>query len=226
LQLAPVASANAVPDDDCAGVFRRDVWPIGAAIVLSALYFRIDVFLVQLWSGTTAVALYNSVFRLVEALRLMPAAVLAVVLPTLCRAHDLRPVLRTSAWLGVAAATSTAVLWVAAGWLIPFLYGARYAAAVPTFRVLLLAFPLMSINYALTHQLIGWDGQRTYAVVCLTALIVNVAMNARLIPAWSIEGAAWSTLGTEAFLTLACAAVLWTRRAPLALLRRDDGVMA
>jgi O-antigen/teichoic acid export membrane protein len=62
-------------------VFRRDVWPIGAGIVLSALYFRIDVFLVQLWSGTEAVALSNAVFRLVEALRLFPAAVLAVVLP-------------------------------------------------------------------------------------------------------------------------------------------------
>src|SRR5213079_1858632 len=54
-------------------VFRRDVWPIGAGIVLSALYFRIDVFLVQLWSGTEAVAMYNAVFRLVEALRLFPA---------------------------------------------------------------------------------------------------------------------------------------------------------
>jgi O-antigen/teichoic acid export membrane protein len=226
LRLAPVASADAVPDDDCAGVFRRDVWPIGAGIVLSALYFRIDVFLVQLWSGTTSVALYNSVFRLVEALRLVPAAVLAVVLPTLCRAHDLRPVLRTCAWLGAFAAIATAALWSAAGWLIPLVYGARYAPAIPAFRVLLLAFPLMSINYALTHQLIGWDGQRSYAVACLTALVVNVAMNARLIPAWSIEGAAWSTLGTEAFLTLACAAILLTRRAPLALLRRDDEVMA
>jgi hypothetical protein len=47
--------------------FRRDIWPIGAGIVLSALYFRVDVFLVQLWSGTEAVAFYNAVFRLVKA---------------------------------------------------------------------------------------------------------------------------------------------------------------
>ena len=62
------------------------VIPIGAGIVLSALYFRIDVFLVQAWQGTTAVALYNAVFRLVEALRLFPAAVLAVALPVLFQA--------------------------------------------------------------------------------------------------------------------------------------------
>ncbi len=194
-------------------VFRREVWPIGAGIVLSALYFRIDVFLVQHWSGTESVALYNAVFRLVEALRLFPAAVLAVTLPALCRAHDLRPLARMSIPLVAFAVATTAVLWIAAGWLIPLIYGARYAAAVPAFRVLLLSFPLLSLNYALTHQLVGWDRQRTYAALCGAALAVNVALNARLIPAWSIEGAAWATLGTEACLTAGCLVALWTASA-------------
>src|SRR5262249_10804076 len=42
------------------------ILPIGAGIVLSALYFRIDVFLLEAWTGTPAVALYNAVFRLIE----------------------------------------------------------------------------------------------------------------------------------------------------------------
>lgn len=205
--------------------FRRDVLPIGAGIVLSALYFRIDVFLVQLWSGTEAVALYNAVFRLVEALRLFPAAVLAVALPTLCRAHDLRPVARISAGLLAFAVATTAVLWITAPWLIPLVYGAHYDAAVPAFRVLLLSFPLLALNYALTHQLVGWDGQRAYAVLCSLALAVNVALNARLIPAWSIEGAAWATLGTEALLTMGCVCALWTSGARVLAVQRDAGVM-
>ena len=192
------------------GIFRRDVWPIGAGIVLSALYFRIDVFLVQAWSGTESVALYNAVFRLVEALRLFPAAVIAVTLPALCRAHDLRPLVRTSMPIVAFAVTTAAVLWMTAGWLIPWLYGSHYAAAVPAFRILLLSFPLLSLNYALTHQLVGWDGQRTYAALCGIALAVNLALNARLIPAWSIEGAAWATLGTEMFLTAGCLVALGT----------------
>jgi O-antigen/teichoic acid export membrane protein len=94
------------------------------------------------------------------------------------------------------------------------LYGAPYAAAVPAFRVLLLSFPLLSLNLVLTHQLVGWDGQRAYAVLCAVALAINVGMNARLIPAWSFEGAAWSTLGTEIFLTAGCGVALWSMRAP------------
>ncbi|HEX3646585.1 MAG TPA: flippase [Vicinamibacterales bacterium] len=194
--------------------FRRDIWPIGAGIVLSALYFRIDVFLVQLWSGTESVALYNAVFRLVEALRLFPAAVLAVMLPALVRAGNLRPLARVAVPLTAFAVAATGLLWLSAGWMIPWLYGARYAPAVPAFRVLLLSFPLLSLNLALTHQLVGWDGQRAYAGLCLLALAINVALNARLIPIWSIEGAAWATLGTEMVLTTGCAVALLTARAP------------
>jgi O-antigen/teichoic acid export membrane protein len=80
---------------------------------------------------------------------------------------------------------------------------------VPAFRILLLSFPLMSLNYALTHQLIGWSGHRAYAAICAAALVFNVVLNVRLIPALSIVGAAWSTLLTEMVLTAGCLTVLW-----------------
>ncbi|HJZ78379.1 MAG TPA: oligosaccharide flippase family protein [Vicinamibacterales bacterium] len=209
---APIMVAQAV---------RREIWPIGAGIVLSAVYFRVDVFLVQLWSGTEAVGLYNAAFRLVDALRLFPAAVIAVVLPSLCRAADLRPLARAAAPVTLSAAAVAAVLWMAADVLIPALYHERYAAAIPAFRILLLAFPLMSLNMALTHQLVGWDGQRAYAALCAAALTFNLAVNARLIPAWSIDGAAWTTVGTELFLTAGCAVALWTTHGRV---RRRAGV--
>jgi O-antigen/teichoic acid export membrane protein len=202
---------SALPGARGSSGFRRDVLPIGVGIVLSALYFRIDVFLVQYWSGTESVALYNAVFRLVEALRLFPAAVLAVVLPSLCRADDGRPLLRVSFAVTAFAMATTLVLWVNAGWGIPLLYGTRYASSVPAFRILALSFPLLSLNYALTHQLIGWEGQRAYATVCGVALVANVALNARLIPALSIEGAAWATFWTEAVMTAGCGFALWRR---------------
>ena len=191
--------------------FWRDVFPIGAGIVLSALYFRIDVFLVDWWRGAEAVALYNAVFRLVEALRLFPAAVLAVMLPSLVRARDRAPLVRVSVGVTLFAAAVAVVLWPAAGILVPLLYGRTYVEAVPAFRILTLSFPLLSLNYALTYQLVAWNGQRVYAVLCGFALLVNVALNATLIPAASIDGAAWATLATELFLTLGCVWALATR---------------
>ncbi len=191
--------------------FGRDVFPIGAGIVLSALYFRVDVFLVEWWRGTEAVALYNAVFRLIEALRLFPAAVLAVALPTLCRARDRAPLVRVAGAVTLFAVAVAAVLWATSDRLVPLLYGRTYAGGASAFRILTLAFPLLSLNYALTHQLIAWNGQRAYAVLCGAALAVNVALNATLIPTASIDGAAWATVATEAFLTFGCVWALSTR---------------
>jgi O-antigen/teichoic acid export membrane protein len=186
----------------------RDVLPIGAGIVLSALYFRIDLFLVQYWKGVEEVARYNAVFRLVEALRLFPAAVLAVMLPAVFRERDVRFVWRMSAGLTAFGIVMAAVLYGEAARIVDIAYGAKYLPAVPALRVLLLALPLLSLNYGLTHQVIGWDGQRLYGMICGVALLVNVAMNAVLIPRLASVGAAWSTLGTEVFVTIACVAAL------------------
>jgi O-antigen/teichoic acid export membrane protein len=208
-EAAAGAAGTAGIDVASASQFKRDVMPIGAGIVLSALYFRTDVFLIQLWSGTTAVALYSAVFRLVEALRLFPAAVLAVTLPALCRAPDRRPIVRVSVGVTLFGIAAAFAIWTTAPWLIPLIYGPDYATAVPAFRILAVSLPLLSLNHALTHQLIGWDGQRAYAAMCGAALVVNLALNSWLIPTLAIDGAAWATLGTEVFLTVGCVSALW-----------------
>jgi O-antigen/teichoic acid export membrane protein len=198
-------------DDTARSVWRefgRDVAPIGLGIVLSALYFRIDTFLIGLWHDTVAVGLYGAVFRIVDALRLFPAAALAVALPALCRATSLRTVTAMAVPLTLAAGLAGAALASVAAWLVPALYGPAYAAAVPAFRVLLVAFPLMCLNYALTQQLIGWNGQRAFAALSAVALVVNLGVNAWLIPSLAIIGAAWATLATEVVLTAGCAAAL------------------
>jgi O-antigen/teichoic acid export membrane protein len=205
--LRPATTRLELPRDS----FVRDVFPIGLGIVLSALYFRIDVVLVELWVGTEGVAGYSAVFRIVDALRLFPAAVLAVILPSLCTASSLRPLARVAIALTAFGAIVAALLWSTADRLVPLLFGERYAGAVPTLRILALSFPLLSLNLALTHQLVGWNRQRAYAAVCAIALAVNLALNAWLLPAFSIDGAAWATLGTELCLTGGCAAALWVR---------------
>lgn len=203
----------AVPDDSGPprAQFVADVAPIGLGVLLSALYFRIDLLLVEWWVGTEAVARYNAVFRLVDALRLFPAAVLAVMLPALCRAEDFRPLARVAAAVtgfGIGCAT---FVWLTADRIVGLLYGPAYETTAPTLRVLALSFPLMSLNYALTYHLIAWNRQRAFAGVCAAALAANLALNAWLIPAWSIDGAAWATLATEIVLTGGCLVVLYPR---------------
>jgi O-antigen/teichoic acid export membrane protein len=206
------------PPIDVRGELVRDVLPIGAGIVLSALYFRVDVVLLQLWSGTDAVATYNAVFRLVDGLRLAPAAIVAVALPGLCRATTAQPLVRTSAIATGAAIAVTGVLWLTAASIVPLLYGSAYASGVSAFRILLLAYPLMSLNHALTCQLIGWHGHRAYAATCAAALLFNVAANAAVLPAYGSVGAAWTTVATELVITFGSVGALIPRSARAGLM--------
>jgi O-antigen/teichoic acid export membrane protein len=133
------------------------------------------------------------------------------MLPDLCRAGDLRPLAAIAAAVTGFAGLCTAFVWATAEAIVALLYGPAYGSATPALRILALAFPLMSLNYALTTHLVAWRRQRTYAVLCACALAANLALNAWLIPAWSIEGAAWATLGTEVVLTAGCLAALSPR---------------
>lgn len=198
-----------IPDPGPLGrEFVKSVAPIGIGVLLSALYFRLDVLLIERWSGTAAVALYNSVFRLIDALRLFPAAATAVALPALCRASDARVLTRLAAPLFGWAVVAALILWSIAPWLVPALYGEGYRDSVALFRILLLALPLMFLNYALTHQLIGWHRHHAYAASCGAALACNVALNVVLIPHFGAAGAAWATLWTELVLTAGCLSAL------------------
>ena len=194
--------------------FVRDVLPLGAGVLLSALYFRIDVYFIEQWQGLEAVGGYNAVFRLVEALRLLPAAVMAVTFPMLVQTSDTRLVRRIGASLAIAGVLLALACSLGSSLIVPLVYGTRFLYTAPTFAILSLALPLFFLNYALTHQVIGWDGQRAYLLIATLALIANVAANFALVPSQGMVGAAIATLVTEVVVTAGCLYSLAARPSP------------
>jgi O-antigen/teichoic acid export membrane protein len=191
--------------------FTREVMPIGLGVLLSALYFRCDVYFLQRLHGVEVVGAYNAAFRLVDALRLLPAAALAVVYPMLCRATDYGALRSLSTSLFAASVVVSAVIFAGADALLTMVYGPGFAAAGDALRVLSLCVPFFYVNYALTHQVIAWDRHCSYLAIAVTALAVNLIGNGLLIPAGSMAGAAWSTLLTEMVVCGGCLAALKRR---------------
>jgi O-antigen/teichoic acid export membrane protein len=204
-RLEPPATLGHPPSGGLSpAVFFRDVFPLGAGVLISALYFRIDVYFIERWLGLEAVGGYNAVFRLVEAMRLLPAAVMAVTFPLLVQSADMRLVQRIGAILTVAGIALALVCALGASTIVPLIYGQPYLYAAPAFAILALALPLFYLNYALTHQVIGWDGQRAYLVIATVALVGNVIANIALVPSRGIVGASIATVLTEVIVTAGC----------------------
>lgn len=205
------------------GRFTREVAPVGVGILLSALYFRCDVYFIERWHGLDAVGLYNGAFRIVEALRLFPAAVMAVTFPAFCVARSWSPLRSVvGALLPVSVVLMTA-LYLVAPYLLGALYGPRFTTAAPALGVLALALPFFFVNYALTHQVIAWEGQRMYLRITTAALATNVIANLLLIPGDGLRGAAIATLITEVAVFVGC---IWALAACAAIRGTGAGAPA
>lgn len=201
--------------------FLRDVAPMGLGIFLSAVYFRCDLFFIERWHGLEAAGIYNAAFRSVEALRLLPAALMAIVFPSFCTARTFVPLTTTSAWLLAAAAVPALALAFAAAPILDAIYGPSFIVAAPALRLLAWAVPLFFVNYALTHQVLAWDGQRAYLGIVVAALVTSLSANLTLVPSGGMQGAATATLLTEVVVAAGCLIALAVRADRGALTHAD-----
>lgn len=186
----------------------REIWPIGAGIFLSALYFRLDLFILESFHGAREVGLYHAVFRLVDASRMIPAAVLAVVFPWLCRPGSHRVFRQTLVGLLGVGLPAAGVGWVVSDHVISLVYGARFLPAAPALRLLMFSVPLFFVNFLLTHQLIADGREKAFALICAGALVSSLLLTLLLIPRWSMVGAAWACLLREGLILAACRGIL------------------
>jgi O-antigen/teichoic acid export membrane protein len=207
---APGAPALFRPDWAYWRALLREALPLGGAIVLSILYTRTAVFLLDALYGVEAVGAYGVARKFVEPLSIVPAALLAAVFPAYAGALARRGA--EAAWLrhrtlALLAAAGTGVAlagWLGGPWLIAALYQGDYADAVPVLQVLALSALPAFINYALTHFLVARGRQKLNLWFNAVILVLNAALCVALVPRLGPPGAAWATLASECTLFGLC----------------------
>jgi O-antigen/teichoic acid export membrane protein len=190
--------------------------PIGIAILLSVLYFRIDVFFLERIRGNAEVGAYTAAYKLIEGFLFLPAILLSAVFPAFTAAigrgaeetaRIYRASLRSTFFVSLGISAGLAVL--APTWL-RILYGEAYVGSAPTLRLLAPALVFIFPNYALTHFLVALGGQKYNALFGAICVAVNALGNLLTVPAYGAMGSAAMTVATEATLFGLC---LWKVRA-------------
>lgn len=198
--------------------------PFGIAGILGMFYFRIDTVMVEGIAGTVAAGRYGFAFRLVEALNMLPLLVVqATLYPRLSvlvrekRYSDLRWISLIAGFVLICASVPIAyLLWGFAAPVINLLTGSPdMAGSIDVLRVLAWVFPLTSIRLLLYYILIANGAQRLVAVLLSVGLVVNVLLNAILIPTVGIVGAAIATVVSECVLIGVYGVALTRSRAQL-----------
>jgi O-antigen/teichoic acid export membrane protein len=190
--------------------------PLALATMLIALYFRIDMVVLARLKPAADVGQYGAAYRFLDALLLVPALVMSVLQPVIARsAVEGRERLQRRYWRAIqlmaVASIGIAVLGAMAGpRALPALPGFEdYDGAGRALAVLSVAAALSFIGTVVQATLVATHRQRQLLYVAGAALLVNIALNAALIPPYSYMGAAWATVLTEVAVLLFS---LWAAR--------------
>ena len=202
--------------------FRREVLPLGIAIVASLIYYRIDVPMIRMMRGDVDTGLYTASYKILEYGAMVPAMLMAATFPALSEAvgrsaDDARRLHSTAmAWLVAAGTVGTICLWLMPELIVGLLYGERFAASAPMLQALAPCLLLTYVNFLLTHMLVVLGLVRQQMLISIALIGLNVGLNWWLIPQWGGVGAAWATAATETALLLFCAPLVWfgLRRLP------------
>lgn len=183
--------------------------PFGLAGLFTAIYFRIDMVMIEAYLGEIPTGQYGAAYRIHEALAMLPAMVaLAAIYPRLSKLHHLenfaafdrlvRKSLLGLAGLGLLIAV---VLSIYASPTIQLLDpDPAYGPAVGALQILVWSFPFLCANFLLYSALIAMDHQRFTSLALGMAVVLNVGLNAFLIPVFHINGAAIATVIPELVL--------------------------
>jgi O-antigen/teichoic acid export membrane protein len=177
--------------------------PFGATVIVNYLYFRLDVVLLSLISGTRDVAVYGLAYRVLEGLMVLPSYFMFALFPEIARLAGERE--RVDGIVRAALATMEALalplvlfFFVFAGDVVRLIGGGAYADAAWVVRILMLALAISYLSGVYGHALPALGLQNMLFRWSLVVLGVNLAVNLALIPSFDVIGAAMAVVISEA----------------------------
>lgn len=192
----------------------RSLAPFGAAFVALTFYYKVDVLLLAWWRPSHDVGIYTASYKFVDIMQALALVAVGSVYPRLARAaaRETGESRSASSRLTELALIATvpigALLWLGRSPVIHSLYGPAYSDSVGVLALLAPVIPALSVNM-LAGYVLGAAG-RMYHVAALysAGAILNVGLNAALIPTHGAVGAAAAMLASETVLALSFLLVL------------------
>jgi len=188
-----------------------EAWPAGVSMAAATLYFYVDSIMLRPLAGEEAVAQYSNPYRLMTFVLMVPVLFSQVILPVYARLwsagrESLRPFyVRTTRFLLAIGAPVSATVWLVSRDVMRLVFPPAYEAGAPALAILSLAAVCVFCAYPHVMLLLAAGEQRLMMRISLLGAALNVLVNLWAIPRWGIEGAAATTLATEAFVLVASA---------------------
>ena len=182
-------------------------WPIGVALILNLVYFRIDVLILANSRSSTEVGLYGLSYQFFQAALAVPIFFANALFPILARLFEKniaefnKTIKSYLIYLTLISLGLTAFL-VLVSYLIPVIYDPRYTGSGIALRILALGMPFFFISALLWHQLIIYNKQKLLIYVYAVGAAFNLLANIVFIPIYGYIAASTITVISEILVTI------------------------
>lgn len=191
-------------------------WPLGAMLVLNAIYFRVDTVILSLWRTSTEVAWYGLAYRIIESALFFPAMFGGLLLPRLSEAIAHADTQRAAKYLVeglrvvlVVAGAALAIVLVENEAIVTAIAGEDFRAAGPLLSLLGWALLIMYLGNLFGFTLVALARQRALLVLYAVLAVINLVANIALIPTWGAVAAASTTIVTELIAMTVAGVITW-----------------
>ncbi len=185
-------------------VVMKRSFPFALLILLMTFYYRIDTLMLErlLPDGAQQAGIYYQGFRFYEALNMLGFLVAGLLLPMFSRmlkdGTDVSPLASLSFRLVLAGSLAVAVFGAAhAPEVLGLLYTEHIAEASPVLSLLVWCFAAVCTTYIFGSLLTAGGDLKALNWMAAGGAVLNIALNAWLVPRWQAEGAAWAGLITQ-----------------------------
>jgi O-antigen/teichoic acid export membrane protein len=198
----PIVSFKSVP------TLLKEGWPLATILILSALYFRIDVMMLEIMEGERAVGVYTSAYKLIEFLCIIPGTVTIAALPglSLDYVNNIKgfreSFYKTVTVLGIGGVVIGLFLHLFSEKVVLTLYGSLFHDSMFSLSILSGVVFFLFLNGYLAYVTIASNNDKAVVLVLVVSTLLNVSLNLYFIPRYSHAGAAISTLISEIWMLL------------------------
>lgn len=179
-----------------------DAAPLAIGFALTIALQKVDMLLLSVLDTFDAVGIYGIGYKFSDILDTFVLAAAGPIATLLVAAwpHEpgvFRQKCRTAAAaLGTGGALAVAAFWPSAPQVIGLLYGDRFVVGAFAARLLVLGASLTALIVLGIYLLASAGRARSYPLVALGGLVLNIVLNLVLIPHLSYDGAAIATVAT------------------------------
>jgi PST family polysaccharide transporter len=184
---------------DRARFYLASAAPMAFSALLASIYMRIDQVMLHNMVNDSTLGQYVAAVRVSEMFEMLPAALIASLVPVLSISAKDHAVFRsyldrTFRYFLVLACAICVVITTAAASIISLLYGRQFAGAAPLLAVLIWSEGSTFFGVVVVNAMVARNLQKYLLVPTAAGALSNVALNYYLIPRYAALGAAWATL--------------------------------